>query len=374
MSEPSDEERAEVDAELLGRDAAPDAADTDSDPDLATDDPVEESPVREKRRGRGLLVFTFFTAVLAAGALGLAGYLYYLLVMLQPLAPLDSRIAGIESGAGEIAGQLAGLKSAQEDALRKFAAGQKKELQGTREDLLEAVNQVTSQTPPSSREWRVAEVAYLLRIANHRVLMERDVEAALELLSAADSILMELDDFSFYEVRARLADELLALQGVQGNDVQGIYLRLEAVKGDLEQLPLRLPEYLAAREAATPPDSEPATFWEALRAQLTSYLRVRRFSGTIKPLLSNEEAAYLELNLRLMLERAQLATLRREQVVYESSLTTAADWLMEYIDTDAEAVMRVVNELKLLTGVKLDQELPDISGSLAALQAARRGT
>ena len=57
--------------------------------------------------------------------------------------------------------------------------------------LAEAVNQ----GPPSEREWKLAEVEYLLRIANHRILMERDVVAARDLLSAADAVLNDLDDF-----------------------------------------------------------------------------------------------------------------------------------------------------------------------------------
>jgi len=113
-------------------------------------------------------------------------------------------------------------------------------------------------------------------------------------------------------------------------------------------------------------------FWEALAEQFSSYLRFRRFDGSTKPLLAPEEAVYLELNLRLMLERAQLATLRREQLVYEQSLTTAADWLEEYLDTGEASVRRAIGELSDLAKINLNQELPDIAGSLTTLQSARR--
>jgi uroporphyrin-3 C-methyltransferase len=73
-----------------------------------------------------------------------------------------------------------------------------------------------------------------------------------------------------------------------------------------------------------------------------------------------------------MLERAQLAALRREQIVYEQSLTTAADWLDEYLDTNEASVRRAIAELSDLARINLDQELPDISGSLTTLQSARR--
>ena len=91
-----------------------------------------------------------------------------------------------------------------------------------------------------------------------------------------------------------------------------------------------------------------------------------------KPLLAPDEEIYLELNLRLMLERAQLAALRREQIVYEQSLTAAADWLEEYLDTGEASVLRSISELSTLASINLNQELPDIAGSLTTLQAARR--
>jgi uroporphyrin-3 C-methyltransferase len=191
------------------------------------------------------------------------------------------------------------------------------------------------------------------------------------LLGAADEILLELDDFGLYQVRASLADEILALGSVRGNDVQGIYLRLEAVKGRIASLPLDLPEYLS--RTADAETDETSGFWAVLRAEFSSYLQLRRFDGTTKPLLAPEEAVYLELNLRLMLERAQLATLRRQQLVYEQSIATARDWLGEYLDSENVAVSQVVREFNSLLEIQLDQQLPDISASLSALLQVRRG-
>ena len=92
------------------------------------------------------------------------------------------------------------------------------------------------------------------------------------------------------------------------------------------------------------------------------------------PLLAPDEAVYLELNLRLMLERAQLAALRRQQVVFEASLGTAREWLLEYLDQEEPVVTQVVSEIDGLLEVQLDQPLPDISASLSALVASRQDT
>ncbi len=322
-----------------------------------------------KPRGRFLSGLSFLLALTAL--LG-GSYLYYLFIYLNPLAAIEQRINGLESAGSSVADRLRQIQKEQPAALESFQADQQRRLAEVESNLIDALNAVSSQAPPPPRVWKLAEAEYLLRIANHRLLMERDVTGALQLLRGADQILLEIDDFGFFEVRSQLADEILALGAVRDNDLQGIYLRLEAVKGEIVKLPLKVPEYLLAS------DEEPVTgdevgFVAGLRAQFASYLRFRRLEGGQKPLLAPEEAVYLELNLRLMLERAQLAALRRQQVVFEQSIATARDWIVEFLAADEEITQRIVTELQELLEVELNLTLPDISGSLTALVAARRG-
>ena len=322
-----------------------------------------------KPRGRFLSGLSFLLALTAL--LG-GSYLYYLFIYLNPLAAIEQRINGLESAGSSVADRLRQIQKEQPAALESFQADQQRRLAEVESNLIDALNAVSSQAPPPPRVWKLAEAEYLLRIANHRLLMERDVTGALQLLRGADQILLEIDDFGFFEVRSQLADEILALGAVRDNDLQGIYLRLEAVKGEIVKLPLKVPEYLLAS------DEEPVTgdevgFVAGLRAQFASYLRFRRLEGGQKPLLAPEEAVYLELNLRLMLERAQLAALRRQQVVFEQSIATARDWIVEFLAVDEQTTQRIVAELQELLEVELNLTLPDISGSLTALVAARRG-
>jgi uroporphyrin-3 C-methyltransferase len=322
---------------------------------------TDAPPPKPRGRFMGFLGLLFGLA-----GLGAAGYLYYVLIHLAPEAALDSRIAAIEADLATSERSLRALADSQAEALADFARDQRRAREAAQEEVLDAVNRVTAEAPPSRREWKVAELAYLLRIANHRVLMERDVSGALVMLKAADVILQELDDFALYQVRAQLADEILALESVESNDVQGLFLRLEAIKTEVRMQSAKLPRF---EKTPTEKVEEPG-FWTALWDQIGGYMRFRRFEGeSVRPLLAPEEEVYLELNLRLMLERAQLAALRREQTVYEQSLQTAADWIADYLDPESPGVQRALEELALLSTVVLDQPLPDISGSLSALKA-----
>jgi uroporphyrin-3 C-methyltransferase len=321
-------------------------------------------PPKAKGRFMGFLGLLF-----GLSGLGVAGFLYYELIYLTPEAAVEARLGALEADLAGSRQALDALAESQAQALREFAAEQRRARDASAEEVLDAVNRVSAQAPPSRREWKVAELAYLLRIANHRVLMERDVSGALTLLKAADAILQDLDDFALYRVRAQLADEILALQNVESNDVQGLFLRLEAIKTEISAQSVKLPRFEKDESRPAAEDDAEVGFFTALWEQIDGYMRFRRFDGeSVRPLLAPEEEAYLELNLRLMLERAQLAALRREQAVYEQSLQTAAGWIASYLDVDSPGVARSLEELDVLSTVVLDQPLPDISGSLSALK------
>jgi len=227
--------------------------------------------------------------------------------------------------------------------------------------------------------------------------MEGDARTAGQLLSTADQILADLGDFSVFDVRSRLADEILSLKSLTGTDLQGLYLQLETLKKNVESLPPRLPEYLqgsapgfgddeagnagAGADAgvngnATASSAGPKqTVWEEIGSRLSAFYQYRKIDGseTQRALLSPDQSTYLEMNLRLMLERSQLALMRRNQLVYEQSLTTAEEWIGEYFDSSAPLVTQTQSQLAELLDVELELPVPDISGSLAALQAISRG-
>ena len=353
--------------------------------------------------------------------LGLAGYLYYLNYQAQledPLAPFEERIDKLsskaEANSNKVASETDALrdeieseitkqsKAASEAAetLRSEIATQQENLEAAQSALAESLSENIAAQPPTSREWKLAEVEYLLRIANHRLLLERDALTAGQMLSAADEILAQLGDFSLFDVRARLADEILSLKSLTGTDLQGLYLQIEALKSSVESFPIRLPEYLQdgapgfnddsedladgsdgsddgddGKEGKEGAEEKDQTVWEEIGSRLSAFYQYRKIDGneTRQPLLSPDQSTYLEMNLRLMFERAQLALMRRNQLVYEQSLASAEEWIGEYMDTAAPAVMEAQSELEDLLSVQLELPVPDISGSLTALEAVSRG-
>jgi uroporphyrin-III C-methyltransferase len=225
---------------------------------------------------------------------------------------------------------------------------------------------------PDRAEWRLAEVEYLLRLARHRLAFDADASLAGRILAVADRLLVELDDPELLPVRARIAEDRAALAGAPRVDRDGLFLRLEALKPALEALPLRLPEFGTTRAASAEPDAREQGLGDEVLARLSRLFVVRRHDAeAARPLLAPDQATYLEMNLRLMLERAQLALVRSDQAVFRSSLQTARHWLLDHLDVRHPGVGHMLAELDALVQVELEAELPDISGGLTLLQGRR---
>jgi len=343
----------------------------ESEPVPAADAEVSVPAPVVKPRGRVLAAFAFLFALVGIGGVA---YLYYMLVYLQPLQDVQSQNAQLNARYNQLEltlqAQLDAAQAQTSGSLEALQREQAERLATNEAAVLKSLNEAMHAAPPSQREWKLAEAEYLMRIANHRVLMEQDSVGAMNLLQAADQIMAELEDFALHPVRARLADEIIALRQVPRDDLQGIYLRLEAIKSQLDNLPLPQPEFLRAKVEI----GEERSAWQTLLDELKKFIRIRPLNDgeALQPLLAPEEVRYLELNLRLALEQAQLAALKRQQEVYEHSLLNVRRWLVDHVDANdprTQALLASVDELLIL---QLARSLPEISGSLNELLSVRR--
>ncbi len=334
--------------------------------EVAPNEP-RDAPVAPKAKSSIIGWLAFLLALVAVGG---TGYLYYRAYYDNPLDAVSAQLTAVAAEQNSVATDITDQLDSVRAQLSSDLAKAEKRRAESESALVASLNEAITAGPPTEDRWKIAEVEYLLRIANHRALMERDAKTALQLLSTADAILTELDDFALHPVRAALADEMLSLKSRGASDRQGLFLRLDALKGSLQTLPLKVPDYFAPEPVAA---EESASPWQMLVSQLSGYFKFRKLSGdeAAQPLLSPDEGAYLEMNLRLMIERAQLALLREDAVVFTHSVEDARAWIERYLDPSDPAVVAVQDELAELSGVQLDAPIPDISSSLRTLESLR---
>ncbi len=237
------------------------------------------------------------------------------------------------------------------------------------ETLDQVLDELSSEQDPDAREWLHAEAAYLLRLANQRLQLERDVEGAAALLRTADERLSEAENPALLSVRRAIASELSILNTVPQVDRTGIYLALNAQQERLAMMPLsRELEEIPARSGM---EEAPTGEWQEQLSRFGQELKdlvvIRHHDEAMESLITPEQESYLRQSARLVLEQAQLALLKEEQELYEASIDKVLSMINAYYATDREEVQAVITRLEELKTENIRPELPDISGSQQAL-------
>ncbi len=294
----------------------------------------------------------------------------------QRLVELEEQ-AGRKASADEVADLREQFESGEQQRdteLTEALESMRSEFAGYRSEVDEALDRVLEELSreqnTDEREWLHAEAAYLLRLANQRLQLERDVEGAAALLRTADARLSEADNPALLSIRRAIASELSILDSVPQVDRTGLYLTLNAQQERLAELPLsRELEEIPARSGI---EEAPSGGWQEQLSRFGQELKdlivIRHHDETLEGLIAPEQESYLRQSARLVVEQAQLALLEEEQALYEASLDKVLELVRGYYDTENDEVQAVIERLEELRGKTIQPELPDISGSHEALQ------
>lgn len=328
----------------------------------ASQDGKTPTATGEKKSFPVFLVLTFLLVLVSAG------YFQYRLeivlaenqILKQQQQVQQSQLASqIEQNAGQQA-----LMEKSDEAAEKL------------EQKLLGLNSIVQQLPGARAEdWKLAEVEYLLRLANQRVQLQNEVAGAEALLKAADEILAELSDPALLQVRDFIAQERLALGEAQTFDRQGVYLTIQALKKRIHSSVIP-PQHFHAEQTTqsaladsgneAPAMIESSNIASTLWQQLTDLVQVRHRDDAFDAPLLDSQYQLLEHSLLLMMEQAQWALLKQDQVLFEQSLKNAISWIDGKLRHSAAADMQ--SSLEALAQTNIVQELPDISKSLKQLR------
>ena len=339
--------------------------------DVAGAKPVEgqtqDRPSR-KKHGSGGRVWPSLFALLVLAAIGAGGYYSW--------HTLQSMTQQLSSDRETNRQQLEALQQ-RTDQLEQHVdtalTADIKALQGQQHALEDSMASLRSELTGDARVWDVEEVATLLQIANDRLHLEKEVAPSLAALQAADRHLQALKNPALLEVRRLLAEEITALRGTAHPDIEGMALSLNALIQGIDRLPIAS----AALQSASSPANAPESGWRGvahdLWEKLKSLVSIQHRGQADRPLLAPDQRYFLRQNLRLNLEAARIALLRRDSQTFQQMLSTAQEWISQYFDNDAPATAGTLQELAHLQQTDIAPSLPDISGSLNALRTWLNG-
>jgi uroporphyrin-3 C-methyltransferase len=301
--------------------------------------------------------------------------------MAESLSALESQVGALESpiGADEISRQGERIDLL-ESRLRDLQ-GQSSEDQATISGVVGSVRSmeqrlsatesglisVAASNQNSSVELDIAEIDYLLRVANERLQLFGDLEAADLALQAADVQIDAMDDPIYLSVRQRIATARQALAAVPRLDRIQLSARLSQLQSEIPDLPFRGEEVLQVE----PELAEDAGWWQSFKHTMASLVTVRRRVPEDQAMLSLEDKDYLRQGLWLQLESARLALMRSDANTYIGSLDRVGQTVEQFFEPTSPAVQALLFGTADLKGFNIAPALPDISAPWTQLRQLR---
>lgn len=268
--------------------------------------------------------------------------------------------------------RVEGLAAQATSGLRQMVDEQVAPLQSA---LSEQQQRIADLSVEDRESWLLAEAQYLLRLANQRLIMTGDTASAEALLRSADNILRELGDADLHDLRAAVAGDLAAVRAVPKLDIQGLYLRLDALIRQTDALVLfELPERAVESVQVDSEDwkARLAQGYESAIAKLSEYIVVSRRDVPVEALMDPQYEGLVRQNMRMLLEQAQVAMLSGNEVLFRQSLERAEGWVTQFFKSDEQSALAMAEELRLIRDERVAVSLPDLNQSLTALDAVMR--
>ncbi len=237
--------------------------------------------------------------------------------------------------------------------------------------LLERISESTQETfahvNRSRLGWGVKEAEHVLRMANHRLHIERDIAGAITALNAASLRLHELNDPRLLPVRESISKQVGKLKNFPYPDWVGISLQLDNVLAGLRQKLIKDVKHqhneLQNDHTNTANDDEQNSGWtklmEDIKNSIRNSVKITREEQKIKLFISQQEKQRAYEFLRMKLLGAKYAVTSRDDESYHRELEAAIVWLesTDSINNSSD----LIDELRELTTINLEPELPDIT-------------
>lgn len=327
-------------------------------------EPPQKTPQQTKKHCGSGGIFVIFIALVAIAIAGVS--LLYSYQLSQKMAHRDAQHSSVSSAVDQYSERLNEFASKSE--LQKALIKQQSEM----DSVSSALNEVRLKSQQDNSAWVLAEVDYLIKLANFNLLYDANVDVARNILQAADQRAKALSSANAPILRAALANDLAKLEAIEKIDRQGIVLRLSALSEMVAKLPVTDHKTALDNEAQPNADSEHKDWRVALQSSL-SFLKnavvVRRIDAPLKPLMSPQQHRNLVENIQLQLSMASWAVLHRDQPLFEHALQEAHKWINDYLK-QTDATQALVTGIDQLMQKNIAPQLPTLESSIKAVKQA----
>jgi len=173
-----------------------------------------------------------------------------------------------------------------------------------------------------------------------------------------------------------LAKDIQALKSISQFDLEGAYLKLNALYDNVQTLPQREPSkewqtntIEKTKEADDSTTSKITSALESFWKSIRSLVVINYNHKPIKALLPPTEYQELITGIQLQLEIAQVALIKGEPMIYQQALSRVANATTEHFETQSNIVTTFLASLTVLQQLNPSPDLPLPRESLMAMKS-----
>jgi uroporphyrin-3 C-methyltransferase len=299
-------------------------------------------------------------------ALVLAGFAAWRMVLLERgrgdaesamRSELDTRLDDLSRNLDQRKRDLDTLRSrlADTDSVNKSVREELLALGERSRHLEDAVANLAEQRLTGRDALALNEAEFLLQLAQERLELFHDAQAALAAYKLADSALAAAEDPVFAGVRQTIGAEMQALEAAKPLETNATLAALERIRGNLANLPDK-----SVRVATAAP-----TRFEAL---LQQFVRVSHDDSAAP---ERRDAGLARTLAAIDLRAAEAALLARDPAAYTGALARSRAAIAASLDPDAQPVKDTLAEIDRLAAAPLAPATPELGSALRELRNLR---
>ncbi len=216
-------------------------------------------------------------------------------------------------------------------------------------------------------DWKLKEAEYFVALADAKLHANRDVKAAIELLTEAAGKIQALSDPELVGLQQALSTDLNALKQVSVPNVEDMWFKVsQSITASQKISPRHSTLNAASKEtSANIPAVKAEDTWQTKLHQsfdeIKSLVKIRRYSKPIEPLLSETQQSMVQDILRSLLEQIRFAILNSEDKQFQKSIQETHEWIASYYETNDLEVKNLQDTLKKLAEINLRPTLPALT-------------
>ena len=221
------------------------------------------------------------------------------------------------------------------------------------------------------------EIEYLIRVANQKSVLERNLSAARFLMKEVSERLENNSKLisEFTIINEAIDQDIKALKKINLPDISKIYLEIDNIVKRITSLKFSVDKEESSKSANDIEDTKAgwnnlntdSVFLDILISELSKLVEFGKIDNEFKPVLSDKEDYLLRQRININLYIAQLSLLRGNNEIFRESLAEAKETLSSNFQLNEE-LDSIHADLKALDDILIEKQGPSLSKSLSRVR------